>query len=69
MKSKDVRELVLRLYNEGRNGNEIHKHVRGIVSRPTVHSWIKSINTCGKIDLKSPAGRPRVIRTESFIKK
>lgn len=69
MKRKDVRELVLRLYNDGRNGSKTHKHVRGIVSKRTVYSWIKSIKTCGNIDLKSLTGRPRVIRTKALIHK
>ena len=69
MKSKDIQNLTLRLHQEGLNGNEIYKHLRGTVSRATIYCWIKSINGCGIIDLISPVGRPRVIRTISLIQK
>ena len=38
-----------------------------LVSRATVYSWIKSINTSSTIDLKSPTNRSRIIRTKSLI--
>jgi transposase len=69
MKSKDLQKLVLRLYQNGKNGNEIFKDLHGLVSRRTVFYWIKSINNIGGINLKSPKGRPRVIRSTSLIQK
>ena len=69
MKSKDIQKLVLRLYREGLNENQVYKHVRGIVLRATIYSLIKSINTSNTIDLKSPIGHSRIIRTKSLIPK
>ena len=47
----------------------MYKYVCGTVSRATIYSWIKSINTSSTIDLKSPTDRPRIIRTENLIQK
>ena len=69
MKSEDIQKLVLLLYHEGVNENQIYKHVRGTVSRATIYSWIKSMNTSSTIDMKSPTDRPRIIRNKSLIQK
>ena len=68
MKSKGIQKMVLRLYHEGLNGNHIYKHVRSTVSRATIYSWIKPINTSSTIDLKSPTGHSRIIPTKSLIR-
>ena len=62
MKGEDIQKLILRLYDEDLNRNQVYKYVRGTVSRATIYSWIKSINTSGTIDLKRPTARPRIIR-------
>ena len=38
MKSEDIQKLVLRLYHESLNENQIYKHVRGTFSRATIYS-------------------------------
>ena len=57
------------MHQEDLNANEIHEHVRGIISGSTVHSWIEVINASDTIDLRSPKGCSRIVRTKSLIQK
>ena len=61
MKSKDIRERILRLYQKGHDGNEIHQHLRGVVSRGTIFDWIKALNSTVAINLEK--------HQESFVRK
>ncbi|CAF3372693.1 unnamed protein product [Rotaria socialis] len=59
MKSKDIRELALRLYNDGCSGNEIHRSLRGLISRRTIFYGLKLLKVTGAIALQDPSGCPR----------
>ncbi|CAF3893753.1 unnamed protein product [Rotaria magnacalcarata] len=54
LKSKEIQELVRRLYNDGCGGNEIHKSLRGLISKRTIFYWLKSIKATGTIQLQGP---------------
>ncbi|CAF3653255.1 unnamed protein product [Rotaria socialis] len=60
MKSKDIRELALRLYNDGCSGNEIHRSLRGLISRRTIFYGLKLLKVTGAIALQDPSGCPRL---------
>ncbi|CAF1278085.1 unnamed protein product [Rotaria magnacalcarata] len=69
MKSKEIQELVLRLYNDGCGGNEIHKSLRGLISKRTIFYWLKSIKATGTIQLQGPPGCPMLVRSKGLIQK
>ncbi|CAF4936301.1 unnamed protein product [Rotaria socialis] len=69
MKSKDIRELALRLYNDGCSGNEIHRSLRGLISRRTIFYGLKLLKVTGAIALQDPSGCPRLIRSKDLIQK
>ncbi|CAM4782320.1 unnamed protein product [Rotaria magnacalcarata] len=69
MKSKEIQELVLRLYNDGCDGNEIHKSLRGLISKRTIFYWLKSIKATDTIQLQGPPGCPMLVRSKGLIQK
>lgn len=69
MKSKDIQQLVLRSYKEGCSGNQIYQNLRGVVSRRTIFYWLKSFRNTGEINLRSPPGCPKLVRSKALIQK
>ncbi|CAF3959237.1 unnamed protein product, partial [Rotaria magnacalcarata] len=65
LKSKEIQELVRRLYNDGCGGNEIHKSLRGLISKRTIFYWLKSIKATGTIQLQGPPGCPMLVRSKA----
>ncbi|CAM4789566.1 unnamed protein product [Rotaria magnacalcarata] len=69
LKSKEIQELVRRLYNDGCGGNEIHKSLRGLISKRTIFYWLKSIKATGTIQLQGPPCCPMLVRSKGLIQK
>ncbi|CAM4785876.1 unnamed protein product [Rotaria magnacalcarata] len=69
MKSKDILELALRLYNNGCSGNESRRRLRCLISRRTIFYWLKSLKATGAIELQGPSGCPRLVRSKDLIQK
>ncbi|CAF5008323.1 unnamed protein product, partial [Rotaria socialis] len=61
--------VVLRMTHDGMSSLQIAKQLRKVVSERTVRRWQHMYRSTDTIDLKTPAGRPRIIRTKSLIRK
>ncbi|CAM4744288.1 unnamed protein product [Rotaria magnacalcarata] len=55
--------------HDGMSSLQIAKQLRKVVSERTVRRWQHMYRSTDTIDLKTPAGRPRIIRTKSLIRK
>lgn len=69
MKSKDVQKIGFSKRKNGEGPTKIFRDLNGGLSLKTVRRWCKMIDDTGSINLCSPAGRPRLIRTASTIQK
>jgi hypothetical protein len=69
MKSKDLQKVVLSKYKNGDSPPMMFRHLNGAVDLRTIGRRCKMIRETGSIDLSSPIGRPRVVRTEKMIEK
>ncbi|CAF3055625.1 unnamed protein product [Rotaria sp. Silwood2] len=69
MKSEDVRKVAVLMIDDGMSPREIAKQLRKVVSDCTVRRWQHLYKTTGTIDLKTPAGELRIIRTKNPIQK
>ena len=69
MKSKDFQNLVLSKYQNGDGTTKIFRHLNGSISLRTVEWWCKAVRDTGSINLSSPLGRQRTIRTKRNIQK
>jgi AraC-like DNA-binding protein len=69
MKSKDVQEIVLSKYENGENPAKIFRDLNGAVSHITIKRWCKMISDTGSINLSTPTGRPRTVRSAAAIQK
>ncbi|CAF0950316.1 unnamed protein product [Didymodactylos carnosus] len=69
MKSKDLQNVVISKYKNGDSPPMIFRHLNGVIGLRTIGRWCKMIKETGSINLSSPTGRPRVIRTKTMIQK
>lgn len=69
MKSKDLQKVVFSKFQNGDRPTKIFKDLSGVLSLETVKRWCKMIKETGAIELSSPPGRPRIIRTPGTIQK
>ncbi len=57
------------MIDEGLTSVQISKQLRNVVSERTIRRWQSLYESTGEIDLKSPPGRTRIVRTATLIKK
>ncbi|CAF1280271.1 unnamed protein product [Rotaria sp. Silwood1] len=69
MKSKDLRQTVVRMTNDGLSAREIAKQLRMVDTDHTIRRWQHLYKTTGTIDLNTPVGRPRIVRTKHLMNK
>ena len=69
MKSKDFQNLVLSKYQNGDGPTKIFRDLNSSVSLRTIERWCKAVRDTGSINLSSPPGRQRIIRTKGNIQK
>ena len=69
MKSKDLQKVVLSKYEAGDQPRKIFCDLNKVLSLRTVERWCKSIRETGSINLTSPPGPSRTIRTKATIQK
>ena len=69
IKSKDFQNFVLSKYQNGDEPTKIFRDLHGSVSRWTIERWCKAVRDTGSINLSSPSGRQRTIRTKGNIQK
>ena len=69
MKSKDLQKLILSKYEKGEDAPKIHRNLNGAVSDRKIRRWCKMISESNSLDLSTPPGRPRTIRTKGTIQK
>jgi transposase len=72
VKSKDVRDIVISHYQNGKKTPEIAKLLANKVHRSTIDRWLHRYKQSGSISVKSKSGRPRTGRTKQriyFVKK
>ncbi|CAF4853186.1 unnamed protein product [Rotaria magnacalcarata] len=55
--------------HDGMSSLQIAKQLRKVVSERIVRRWQHMYRSTDTIDLKTPAGRPRIIQTKSLIRK
>ena len=69
MKSKDFQICVLSKYQNSDGLSKIFPDLNGSVSLRTTEWWCKAVRDTGCINLSSPPGRQRTIRTKRAIDK
>jgi hypothetical protein len=69
MKSVELRKVVMRATDDGISSVTIAQQLRQVVSSRTVRRWQDAYRRTGKIDLKNPPGRPRIVRTKHLVQK
>ncbi|CAF3081974.1 unnamed protein product [Rotaria sp. Silwood2] len=69
MKSRDLQQVVLSKYKNGDTPPMIFRHLNSAIGLRTIGRWCTMIRETGSIDLSSPSGRPRVIRSKQMIQK
>ena len=67
MKSLELQNIVLRLYDQGLSTRQISNQLVDQVSKTTVNRWVKMYRESGKISLKTSSGRKRTIRTKKLV--
>ena len=58
-KSKDLRDVVIAHYQNGKNAPEISTMLANKVHRVTVHRWIRRFNQSGSVNARKLSGRRR----------
>ena len=69
MKSKDLQTAVKHKFENGDGPAKTFRDLGGVVSKRTIHLWIKMIKGTGSINLLKSLGRPRTIRPKANIQK
>ena len=69
MKSKDIQKLVLSKHNDGESASKIFHDLKSAISRTTVFEWCRMIRNTGSINLLTPTGCPRLVRTKQMMQK
>ena len=69
MKSKDLQKIVFSKRQNGDGPTKIFRDLSGGLCLRTVERCCKMIDETGSINLSSPTGCPRIIRTPAAIRK
>lgn len=69
MKSEDLQKVVTLKHQNGDYPTEIFRDLNGVLGLTTIKRWCKMIDETGFINLTTPPGPPRTVRTEGAIKK
>ena len=69
MKSKDLQNIVFPKYQNGDGPTKIFRDLSGGLCLKTVKRWCKMIDETGSINVSSPPGGSRTIRTAAAIRK
>ncbi|CAF2101408.1 unnamed protein product [Rotaria magnacalcarata] len=69
MKSRDIQQIVFSKYAKGEGPAKIFRDQNGAAGFHTVNRWCKIIRDTCSIELSSPPGRPRIVRTPETIQK
>ncbi len=69
MKSKDLQRIVLSKYQNGDTPTKIFRDLNGGIGLRTIKRWWQMICQSGSIELSSPPGRLRLVRTKENIQK
>jgi len=69
MKSKDLQKIVLSKYQNDDIPTKIFRDLNGGIGSRTIKRWCQMIRQSGSIELSSPPGRPRLVRTKENIQK
>ena len=69
MESKDFQNLVLSKYQNSDGPNKIFRNLNGFLNLRPIERWCKAVRVTGSINLSSPPGRQRTIRTKGAIQK
>ena len=65
----EMRKLIKRHYEAGKNVNFIYQSLSGTVSKRTIYRWIRTMKQTNTIEARTSPGRPRSVRTKPFIAK
>jgi inhibitor of nuclear factor kappa-B kinase subunit alpha len=69
MKNKDLQKIVFSKYQNGDGPTKIFRDLGGGLCLKTIKRWCKMIDQTGSINLSSPSGCSRIIRTATAIQK
>jgi transposase len=69
MKSKDLRKVVFRKYEDGDGVCKIFRDLNSSLGLNTIKRWCKMIRDTGSIQLSTSPGTPRLARTSKTIEK
>ena len=69
MKSKHFQNLVLSKHQNDDGPIKIFRDLNDSVSLRTIKRWCKAVRDTGSINLSSPPGGQRIIRTKAAIQK
>ena len=69
MKSKDLQRIVESKYEKGDTPYIVFQDLNGGLSLSTIKRWFGMIRSTGSIDLSSPPGSTRLVRTRGSIEK
>jgi len=69
MKSEDLQKVVISKRQNGDFPTKIFRDLNGTLGLTTIKRWCKMIDETGVINLTTPPGPPRTVRTEEAIKK
>jgi transposase len=66
-KSKDIRDVIIAHYQNGKNAPEISSTLANKVHRATVHRWIQRFSQSNSVNVRKSSGRRRTERTKRLI--
>ncbi len=69
MKSKDLQQVVLSKWKNGEYSTKVFRDLGGAVSLGTIKRWTDMVKKTGSINLSTPLGPPRTVRTTATIRK
>ena len=67
VKSKDLREVAISHFKNGKKAPEIAKLLADKLHRTTVHRWLDRFESSGSVGVKKKSGRPKTDRTKRLI--
>lgn len=67
MKSRDIQKVVISKWQNGDKPKKIWDDLAGAVSLRTMEGWVKMIGETGTINLSTPPGRSRSVRTKKLV--
>ena len=67
VKSKDLLEVAISHFKNGKKAPEIAKLLTDKVHRTTIHRWLDRFESSGSVGVKKKSGRPKNGRTKRLI--